>query len=72
MTESDPSRDVPSRYEPTAAEVDDLIGRAAKHELGTDYLLRGALDSVAATFQVHAFVVEAARRVLDAKDADPG
>ncbi len=59
MTES-----VPKPYRPTRQEVDDLIRRASEHELGTEYLLKGALDSVAATFQVHAFVVEAARAAL--------
>ena len=59
MTES-----VPKPYRPTRQEVDDLIRRASEHVLGTEYLLEGALDSVAATFQVHAFVVEAARAAL--------
>ena len=72
MTERDPSRGVPSRYRPTAEEVDDLIRRAAEHELGTEYLRDGALDSVAATFQVHAFLVEAARAALSAKGQPPG
>jgi hypothetical protein len=63
-----PLSDLPAPYRPSAEEVDDLIRRAAAHALGTEYLRRGALDSVAATFGVHAFVVEAARRALDAKD----
>ena len=41
--------------------VSDLVRRAAGHPLGVDFLRRGALDAVSATFGVHAFVVEAAR-----------
>ena len=41
--------------------VSDLVGRAAGHPLGVDFLRRGTLDAVSATFGVHAFVVEAAR-----------
>lgn len=59
---NEPATAVPRRYQPTAAEVDDLIRRAAGHPLGTDFLINGALDAVAATFSVHAFAVEAARR----------
>jgi hypothetical protein len=66
MTES-----VPKPYRPTRQEVDELIRRASEHELGTEYLLQGALDSVAATFQVHAFVIEAARAALQARDRPP-
>ncbi|MHC4767449.1 MAG: hypothetical protein ACYTEI_01905 [Planctomycetota bacterium] len=66
MTES-----VPNPYRPTREEVDDLIRRAEAHQLGTEYLVEGALDSVAATFQVHAFVVEAARATLQARDRPP-
>jgi hypothetical protein len=64
-------RDLPKPYRPTRQEVDDLIRRASEHELGTEYLLQGALDSIAATFQVHAFVVEAARAALQAEDRSP-
>jgi hypothetical protein len=67
MTES-----VPKPYRPTREEVDELIRRASEHKLGTEYLLQGALDSVAATFQVHAFVIEAARATLQARDRPPG
>jgi hypothetical protein len=67
MTES-----VPKPYRPTRQDVDELIRRASEHELGTEYLLQGALDSVAATFQVHAFVIEAARTALQARDRPPG
>jgi hypothetical protein len=69
VPEAMPPSDLPAPYRPTADEIDDLLRRAAAHELGTDYLQRGALDSVAATFQVHAFVVEAARRALESKDS---
>jgi hypothetical protein len=46
---------------PDRAAVEDLIRRARSHPLGLPYLLQGAPDSVAATFGVHAFVVDAAR-----------
>lgn len=42
-------------------DVLDLIRRADDHELGRPFLLRGAQDAVAATFGVHAFLVDAAR-----------
>ncbi len=45
-------------------EVLELIRRADKHELGRDFLTQGALDSVAATFGVHAFLIDAARERL--------
>jgi hypothetical protein len=61
--------DVPSPDGPTSEEVHELIRRAQEHYLGLEYLRTGALDSVAATFQVHAFVVEAARRALADPDA---
>ncbi|MHC4141769.1 MAG: hypothetical protein ACYSUF_07795 [Planctomycetota bacterium] len=66
MTES-----VPNPYQPTREEVDDLIRRAEEHQLGTEYLVEGALDSVAATFQVHAFVIEAARAALAGETDKP-
>ncbi|MDJ0520645.1 MAG: hypothetical protein QNJ90_01080 [Planctomycetota bacterium] len=53
-----------SRPEPNDAEVLELIRRAEAHELGRDFLAEGALDAVAATFGVHAFVVDAARERL--------
>ena len=53
----------PRPYRPTAQEVDVLLQRAADHHLGTDFLVNGSLDSVAATFGVHAFTVDAARTV---------
>ncbi|MHC5009771.1 MAG: hypothetical protein ACYTG6_02345 [Planctomycetota bacterium] len=58
----------PLGFEPDAAQVEDLIQRAEKHELGTAFLAKGAQDAVAATFQVHAFVVDAARARLQAME----
>ncbi len=60
------SRDFPNSYRPTTQDVDDLVRRAAGHPLGTDFLANGAPDAVAATFGVHAFVVDAARETLGA------
>ncbi len=54
---------IPGTYNPTPDEVRGLLRRAAEHPLGTEFLTGGALDAVAATFGVHAFLVEAARRV---------
>ena len=42
-------------------EIQELLRRATDHPQGVEFLLNGSLDSVAATFQVHAFVVDAAR-----------
>jgi len=53
---------------PSRADVRDLIERADEHSLGRDFLLEGAQDSVAATFGVHAFVVDAARAHLTRSD----
>ncbi|MCP3905918.1 MAG: hypothetical protein GY715_20020 [Planctomycetes bacterium] len=51
--------------EPPPAElIQDVIRRAHEHPLGTSFLTEGALDAVAATFEVHAFVVDAARETL--------
>ncbi len=46
------------------AEVIDLIRQADKHELGRSFLEEGAQDAVAATFGVHAFLIDAARQHL--------
>lgn len=54
----------PLRNRPTSAEVDRLISLARRHPLGVEFLRQGALDAVAATFQTHAFVVDAARERL--------
>ena len=45
-------------------EVEALIVAAKNHPLGTEFLTDGHLEAVAITFQVHAFTVDAARRVL--------
>jgi hypothetical protein len=57
-------RCVPCTYLPSSADVDALLGAAAAHPLGLDFLRDGSLDSVAATFRVHAFTVVAARERL--------
>ena len=49
---------------PTEAEIQYLIERAKSHDLGIEFLLNGSLDAVAATFGVHAFVIDAARDQL--------
>lgn len=54
----------PLRQPPSAEEVELLIARAREHPLGLEFLERGALDAVAATFRTHAFVVDAARERL--------
>ncbi len=64
MTDSDRTNGVLTTDRPSRAEVDALIQRASNHGLGTRFLIDGALDAVAATFNVHAFVVDAAREVL--------
>lgn len=48
-------------YTPADREVDALIAAAVQHPLGTEFLVGGYLGTVAITFRVHAFVVEAAR-----------
>ena len=64
MTQMPRDRREPVPYSPPPGEVKHLIERAAGHPFGTDFLREGALDAVAATFQVHAFTVEQARRQL--------
>ena len=64
MTDSDRTDGVVTTDRPNRAEVDALIQRASNHPLGTRFLTDGALDAVAATFNAHAFVVDAAREVL--------
>ena len=56
-------------YRPTDEEVTELIRRAERHPLGVEFLREGAQDAVAATFRVHAFVVDAARRRLAERPA---
>ncbi len=55
---------LPDSYTPGDREVEALILAATNHPLGTEFLIRGYLGTVAITFQVHAFTVEAARRRL--------
>lgn len=52
------------RFQPSLTEVEKVITHAASHTLGLDFLLNGSLDAVAATFEVHAFTVDAARDSL--------
>jgi hypothetical protein len=47
---------------PDPSSVERLLTAARAHPLGIDYLMKGYLGSVAATFGVHAFTVEEARR----------
>ncbi|MBZ0268385.1 hypothetical protein K8I85_09540 [bacterium] len=54
---------------PVPEQVEALIRRADGHALGTEFLRHGALDAVAATFGVHAFVIDAARERLAATEA---
>jgi len=56
----------PPSYEPSGFEVGSLIEEARRHPLGIEFLLEGELGAVAATFGVHAFTVDAARRRLGA------
>jgi len=51
-------------YRPSDREIEELIHRAGRHTGGTEFLMHGAQDAVAATFEVHAFVVDGARRWL--------
>jgi hypothetical protein len=53
-------------FHPTETEVAKLIGRAKTDERGLEFLMHGAQDAVAAAFEVHAFVVDAARQRLSA------
>ncbi len=69
MTNNSSNQGVPGRYRPTAAEVDLLVRQAAAHPFGTGFLENGAIDAVAATFGVHAFVVDEARLRLDGRTA---
>ncbi len=47
-------------------EVHALVERARSHPFGLEFLRHGAPNAVAATFGVHAFVVDAARDHLSA------
>jgi hypothetical protein len=54
----------PAQYVFNVQDVEALIEAARKHPLGLEFLLNGDLSSVAATFQAHAFTVDAAREHL--------
>jgi len=69
MTPDSSKQDAPGRYRPTVAEVTVLVRQAASHPLGTQFLAKGAIDAVAATFGVHAFVVDEARRRMQNEEA---
>ena len=56
-------------FELLPEDVDELIDRATEHPFGTEFLMNGMLDSVAAAFSVHAFLVEAAREKV--RDSQP-
>lgn len=68
---SDEHHDARCDYRPSREEIDDLIARAERHELGLGFLLKGAQESVAAVFGVHAFTVDAARKELAARGRGP-
>jgi hypothetical protein len=51
-------------FRPTEADVAGLIRRAETCAGGVEFLIHGAQDAVAAAFEVHAFVVDAARERL--------
>lgn len=59
-------------YRPTDHEIEELIHRAGRHTGGTEFLMHGAQDAVAATFEVHAFVVDGARKRLATGDIAVG
>ncbi len=73
MTDREPTNMNLTTYRPCRAEIEALIQRASNHRLGQSFLVDGSLDAVAATFGVHAFVVDAARETLapSAKSAQP-
>lgn len=49
---------------PSEKEIQHLIERAESHDLGIEFLVHGSLEAVAATFGVHAFVIDGARDQL--------
>lgn len=66
MTDNNQTGRLKGKYQPTASEITNLMRQATNHPLGKKFLVEGSLDSVAATFGVHAFVVDAARESLNA------
>ncbi len=73
MTDRDRTNMNLTTYRPSRAEIDALIQQASDHRFGKRFLVDGSLDAVAATFGVHAFVVDAARETLtvSAKSDEP-
>lgn len=70
MSQEKPHRNgLPADFNPSEAAVQSLIAKAGGHELGVDFLKTGALESVAAIFETHAFVVDAARQQLNGFEA---
>ena len=63
---------LPRNFTPSQADVDSLINRAGTHELGVDFLKTGSPDAIAAMFEVHAFVVDAARDKIIGDSGDAG
>lgn len=57
-------------FTPDDREVEALIQAAANHPLGTEFLMGGYLGTVAITFHVHVFTVEAARQRLSPPPED--
>ena len=55
-------------FQPTPQQIAELIDAALNHPLGVEFLLEGDLGSVAATFDAHAFTIEAARDQLKRTD----
>ena len=66
MTDNNQTGRIMGKYQASASEIANLMQNATKHPLGKKFLVEGSLDSVAATFGVHAFVVDAARESLNA------
>lgn len=64
MLESNGRGRILGPYRPSDREIEELIGRAEGHTGGTEFLMHGAQDAVAAAFEVHAFVVDGARKQL--------
>ena len=64
MSESDVANGLSPGSSSDPSAVDRLIAAAEAHPLGVAFLKNGFLGAVAATFGVHAFTVEEARRRL--------
>lgn len=61
-----PPESRPGVIRPDPSEIDRLLAAARSHPLGVEFLMNGYLGSVAVTFGVHAFAVEAARERVGA------